>query len=133
MRNDSAVHSSLGQRLHDLRKYKCLSLQELSDLTGISRSNLNRYEHDASKPTTEYLKTLCRFYQVSSDYLIFGIQTEELKKEGWANFDPELKAMVDCLVSIMTSKDPHIRSWAIIQFKQAFQFTTASLMFDTKI
>lgn len=113
--------STLGNRLYALRKYRGLSLQELAEATGISRSNLNRYEHDASKPTTEYLKLLCQFYRVSSDYLLFGMQDDSLKREGWDKLDPQLKGMVQRLAGFMNSSEPHKRSWAIVQFEQAFK------------
>lgn len=96
-------------------------MQELAEATGISRSNLNRYEHDASKPTTEYLKLLCKFYRVSSDYLLFGMQTEDLREKGWDKFDPQLSGMVQRLAGFMNSGEPHRRSWAIVQFEQAFK------------
>ena len=114
-------HSTIGQRLHDLRKHKNLSLQELADHIGISRSNLNRYERDISKPTSEYLKSLCEFYKVSADYLLFGLAPDALVKEGWSRFDPELREMVERLVALMTSESPHLRSWAIVQFAEAFR------------
>lgn len=116
-----AQQSTIGKRLHDLRKYRNLSLQELSDLTGISRSNLNRYERDISKPTSEYLKILCQFYKVSADYLLFGVAPDILTKEGWSRFDPELREMVERLAALMTSESPHLRSWAIVQFAEAFR------------
>ena len=114
------TESTLGQRLYALRKFRGLSLQELAEATGISRSNLNRYEHDASKPTTEYLKLLCQFYRVSSDYLLFGMQEDAAQREGWDRFDPQLKGMVQRLAAAMNSDEPHRRSWAIVQFEQAF-------------
>lgn len=113
--------TTLGQRLYSLRKYHNLPLQELAEITGISRSNLNRYERDESKPTSEYLKVLCRFFNVSSDWLLFGMQTEELQRAGWSEFDPELKEMMDCLARLMASDNPHVRSWTIVQFDQAFK------------
>lgn len=112
---------SLGQRLYALRKYKGLSLQELARETGISRSNLNRYEHDQSKPTAEFLKRLCGYYRVSSDYLLFGMQEEAETRAGWDEFDPELKRMVRRLAEFMNSSEPHKRSWAIVQFERAFR------------
>lgn len=111
---------TLGARLYALRKYRNLSLQQLAETTGISRSNLNRYERDASKPTSEYLKILCEFYQVSADWVLFGTQLEELQKSGWTNFDPQLKEMIHRLALLMTSENPHIRSWTIVQFSGAF-------------
>lgn len=121
MKRSQSSTSTLGARLYSLRKYRNLSLQVLSDLTGISRSNLNRYEKDESKPTTEYFKTLCEFYQVSADYLLFGVQTEELQKEGWSSFDPQLKEMLGRIISLMSSHEPNVRSWAIVQFGNAFK------------
>lgn len=112
--------NSLGARLYSLRKYRNFSLQELCEITGISRSNLNRYERGVSKPTSDYLKILCEFYHVSADWLLFGVQTEELQKEGWAGIDPQLKEMLSRLVSLMTSDEPNVRSWAIVQFGNAF-------------
>lgn len=120
MKRSQSNTSTLGARLYSLRKYRNLSLQVL-DLTGISRSNLNRYEKDESKPTTEYFKTLCEFYQVSADYLLFGVQTEELQKEGWSSFDPQLKEMLGRIISLMSSHEPNVRSWAIVQFGNAFK------------
>lgn len=119
--NFSRNKTTLGHRLHSLRKYHNLSLQELSEITGISRSNLNRYERDESRPTTDFFRVLCEYYQVSSDYLLFGVQTEDLQKEGWSSFDPELKAMVNRLSFLMNDKNPHMRSWAIVQFANAFR------------
>lgn len=121
MQKNTTEAPSLGQRLHSLRKYRNLSLQELSETTGISRSNLNRYERDESRPTSDFLKVLCEFYRVSSDWLLFGRQTEELKEAGWTGFDPEFKDMVNRLAVLMTSGNPHMRSWAIVQFGNAFE------------
>jgi len=112
---------TMGERLHNLRKYKKLSLKELAEKTGISRSNLNRYERDMSRPTAEYIKGLCAYYQVSADYILFGKETEELKKEGWEEGDPELAEMVRRLIEMMKSQKPYMRSWVIMQFARAFQ------------
>ncbi len=111
---------TLGERLHNLRKYKRLSLQELAAVTGISRSNLNRYERDMSRPTAEYIKELCAYYRVSADYLLFGKETDEFKQAGWEEGDPELAEMVKRLTEMMKSQKPHMRSWAIMQFARAF-------------
>jgi transcriptional regulator with XRE-family HTH domain len=113
-------HGTLGQRLLALRKYKNLSLAELAEMINISSSNINRYERDMSRPTTEYIKKLCEFYHVSADYLLFGVPTKEFTEAGfWIN-DPKLKEMVSRLTNFMESDEPHIRSWAIVQFERAF-------------
>lgn len=132
MTSAQQANISLGQRLYSLRKYRDLTLQELCEATGISRANLNRYERDETKPTTEYLKILCRFFSVSSDWLLFGKRTEELEKEGWSGFDPELREMMRQLTRLMMSDDPHIRSWTIVQFDRAFKIEKDELQSFSK-
>jgi transcriptional regulator with XRE-family HTH domain len=111
---------TIGQRLLFLRRHKSLSLNELSEAIGISRSNLNRYERDLSRPTAEYIGKICKYYKVSADYLLFGKDTRELAKEGWSEGDPELEKIIRRMAELMNSENPHMRSWAIVQFAQAF-------------
>ena len=62
---------TFGERLGDLRDRKGLTLQEVEDATGISRSALGRYENDKSADVSVYnLKKLAKFYGVSGDYLL---------------------------------------------------------------
>lgn len=58
------------QRLKELRKKSELSLRELSEKTGISKSALSDLELDKRKGTIEILTTLAKFYKVSLDYLV---------------------------------------------------------------
>ena len=62
--------STIQERLEDLRKENHLSLEELSDRTGISSSTLSNYETDEYKSINhDYLIKLADFYGVSLDYL----------------------------------------------------------------
>lgn len=62
---------SLQERLKDLRIEKNLTLEELSELTGISKSALGSYENDDYKEMNHSsLVTLAKFYNVSTDYLL---------------------------------------------------------------
>lgn len=57
------------QRLKELRETHNLSLRELSEKTGISKSALSDLELDKRTGTVEVLKTLADFYNVSLDYI----------------------------------------------------------------
>lgn len=75
--------SEFSDRLKELRGNR--SLQEVADAIGISRVSLGYYETGSRKPDIEMLYKICKYYNVSSDYLI-GIDTdlsdyEMLKKE----------------------------------------------------
>lgn len=62
---------SLQERLKDLRVEKGLKLEELAELTGISKSALGNYENDDYKEVNHgNLIILANFYKVSMDYLL---------------------------------------------------------------
>ena len=62
---------SIQEKLKDLRIEKGLSLQELSEQTGISRASLGNYETDDYKEINhKAIVTLANFYGVTSDYLL---------------------------------------------------------------
>ena len=109
---------TLGKRLAFLRDRSGLNQQKLSDATGVSRSNLSKYEQDKVKPTSDAIVSLCDFHNVSADWLLRGIEPQPQKVE--ALFDPDLKKMIDVLQSLMLSGDTDLRGWAKIQFKRAF-------------
>ena len=63
--------TSIQERLWELRKDKGLNLEELSELTGISKSALGSYEKEDYKEINHgNLITLADFYGVSLDYLL---------------------------------------------------------------
>ena len=63
--------TTIQERLWELRKDKGLNLEELSKLTGISKSALASYEaKDYKEINHGNLVILADFYQVSVDYLL---------------------------------------------------------------
>ena len=67
---------SISERLKDLRVEKKLNLEELAELTGISKSALGSYELDTPREMNhKNLIALADFYEVSVDYLLVGRKT----------------------------------------------------------
>ena len=66
------VKLSIQERLKDLRVVdKHLTLEQLSEQTGISRAALGKYESDDFKDISPFsIVTLANFYGVSTDYLL---------------------------------------------------------------
>lgn len=58
------------ERLKELREEKNLSLTELSNNTGLSIACLSRWEKNLRIPNIDSIIILCKFFNVSSDYLI---------------------------------------------------------------
>ena len=63
---------SISERLKDLRVVdKHLTLEQLAEQTGLSKSALGKYESDDYKDISPFaIATLAKFYGVSTDYLM---------------------------------------------------------------
>ena len=65
------VKLTIGERLKDLRVERKLTLEQLADEVGISKSALGKYESDNGKDISPYsISLLADYYGVSSDYLM---------------------------------------------------------------
>ncbi len=65
------VQLTMAERLKDLRVGKKLTLEQLAEQIGLSRSALGKYESEDSGDINHYaIKKLARFYGVSTDYLL---------------------------------------------------------------
>ncbi|MGP1439888.1 MAG: helix-turn-helix domain-containing protein [Treponema sp.] len=90
---------TLQERLKDLRIEHDLYLEELANLTGISKSALGNYESDDFKEINHgNLITLAKFYNVSTDYIL-GL-TENRKHP---NTDLNNLHLSDDMVDLLTS------------------------------
>lgn len=60
----------MDKRLKQLRKSKEVTLREVSCAIGISLSAYSNYEQGLRVPSIDIIKKLCKYYDVSADYLI---------------------------------------------------------------
>ena len=58
------------ERLRGLREDNDLTQQQVADVLGTSQTMYARYERGANEMPLHHLVTLCRFYNVSADYLL---------------------------------------------------------------
>lgn len=61
---------SFSSRLKELRIEKNTSQKQVAKDLGISITTISQYESDSRFPNEDMLKRLCRYYQISSDYLL---------------------------------------------------------------
>ena len=78
---------TIPERLKDLRvSEKRMSLQELSDATGIPSSTLGNYEKDENiDMSLDNLITLANFYNISTDYLLCRTELRKHKNQSVSN------------------------------------------------
>lgn len=71
------VKLTIGERLKDLRVERKLTLEQLAEEVGISKSALGKYESDNGKDISPYsISLLADYYGVSSDYLMGRTETK---------------------------------------------------------
>lgn len=62
---------TIQERIRDLRQEKKLTLEQLADATGLSKSALGSYESNDTKDISHYaIIQLAKFYSVTTDYLL---------------------------------------------------------------
>ena len=59
-----------GKKLKQLRQDKELTQQELADRLSVTRATISSYETSALYPSVEKLIEICRFFNVSADYML---------------------------------------------------------------
>lgn len=70
-------------KLHALRKAKGITLEQLSDETDISFSALSAYERGTRNPKINTIRTLAKYFDVSSEYLEGRYETEYTIKDAY--------------------------------------------------
>lgn len=60
----------LNERLKELRHEKGLTLKQVSSALQISLNAYANYEYGIREPSLDIIKRICKFYNISSDYLL---------------------------------------------------------------
>ena len=58
------------ERLRDLREDRDLTQADIANLLGTTQQVYSRYEKGINQIPLHHLVTLCKFYKVSSDYIL---------------------------------------------------------------
>ena len=69
------------KRIRDMREDADKTQAEIAAVLGTSQTMYARYERGANELPIHHLLTLCRYYQVSADYLLGETDVKERYKE----------------------------------------------------
>lgn len=61
-----------GERIREVRKALGLTLEKFGDKLGVKKNTLSALERGVNGLTDQMAKSICREYNVSYDYLIYG-------------------------------------------------------------
>lgn len=127
--SESIETQEIIDRLKAIRLDKGLSQAKFADLIGVSQGNVGSWETGKALPGALALRNISLKLGISIDSLLFGESSQSkirLEQKNEVVFDPELKRMIDILKELMSNENPHMRSWAIIQFEKAFSEVCAT-------
>lgn len=65
---------NMAERIQHLRKSKGISQEELADKVAVSRQAVSKWESEQSRPDIEKVILLSDFFDVTTDYLLKGIE-----------------------------------------------------------
>lgn len=73
---------NIADRIQSLRKIKGISQEELADKIGVTRQAVSKWESEQSIPDMEKVILLSDYFEVTTDYLLKGIENpKESKKQ----------------------------------------------------
>ena len=67
---------TMADRIQSLRKAKGISQEELADKIGVSRQAISKWESEQSSPDLEKIIRLSDYFEVTTDYLLKGIEMQ---------------------------------------------------------
>ncbi|MDD4607686.1 MAG: helix-turn-helix transcriptional regulator [Bacilli bacterium] len=71
---------SIADRIQSLRKTKGISQEELADKIGVSRQSVSKWESEQSIPDLDKVIIMSDYFEVTTDYILKGIETPPLSK-----------------------------------------------------
>lgn len=90
---------NVADRIQHLRKAKGISQEELADKIGVSRQAVSKWESEQSTPDIEKIIIMSDYFEVSTDYLLKGIENEA--KEGEEKPDANIFTITATAFNIM--------------------------------
>ena len=68
---------NIADRIQNLRKLRGISQEQLADRLGVSRQTISKWESEQSTPDMEKIILLSDYFEVTTDYLLKGIEKQE--------------------------------------------------------
>ena len=76
---------NVADRIQNLRKAKGISQEELADRIGVSRQSVSKWESEQSLPDIDKVIVMSEFFDVTTDYILKGIENEVQANEKKVN------------------------------------------------
>jgi len=86
--------TELSKRIKELRRNADLTQSEFGRIFGIVKSTVSLYESGKSTPNDELKLKICKYFNVSADYLL-GISSQDTAAGSASPLSPEEEELID--------------------------------------
>jgi len=100
--------NNFSDRLKELRKEKNLTLRDLANKIGTTKSTLSRYETNDGMPKQDILEDLADYFEVTTDYLLGRTNQKYFKQDETIAFHTDKKLTDKDLKTIRNIIDAYI-------------------------
>lgn len=90
---------NISDRIQTLRKMKGISQEQLADVLGVSRQAVSKWESEQSNPDLEKIITMSDYFEVTTDYLLKGI--EPIKESSKRKLNAVVFSIVASAINIL--------------------------------
>ena len=73
---------NISDRIQSLRKARGITQEQLADAVGVSRQAVSKWEAEQSAPDLERVVAMAEYFDVTTDYLLRGIEPAPKKGSG---------------------------------------------------
>ncbi len=70
-----------GKRIQQLRKERELTQEQLAEKLNVSQNTIAKIESGLRRPSIDFLLEISEFFNVSTNYLVFGVHAEDVEDE----------------------------------------------------
>jgi len=74
-------YSSIGKRLKEIRKLSDLTQLDFSKKIGVNRSHISKIERNLSRPSRQFIKSVCIAFGINEEWLLNGVGIPLSKEE----------------------------------------------------
>lgn len=80
-----------GKRIQQLRKERGLTQEQLAEKLNVSQNTIAKIESGLRRPSIDFLLELSEFFGVSTNYLVLGIQPEDMGYDAYVHIKVYIK------------------------------------------
>ena len=95
-----------GKRIQQFRKERGLTQEQLAEKLNVSQNTIAKIESGLRRPSIDFLLEISEFFNVSTNYLVFGVHVEDVEDEkSKKDIDETIKKIDQTIEKLLEKKE----------------------------